>query len=169
MLSNWMTIWNCTSTPLPHHSLETHSSYSVLDDAPKDIVAAVDFKGLRHAFKKLQRASHKLDKEKAAAEKHFKKLLDKLPKRATSFGEQWWQRVLCMLKGKRDPVREFIKAAKRVQKANVKLVAFEKGFLHEDGIKDREWYRHLIIAPGKWLGKYLNHYFEPAEVLILCF
>lgn len=49
-------------------------------------------------------------------------------------------------------VKKFIKAAKRVQKANKKLVAFERGFIHEDGIKDREWYRHLGVAPGKWLG-----------------
>ncbi|GBE79946.1 Probable glutamate [Sparassis crispa] len=44
------------------------------------------------------------------------------------------------------------KAVHRVHKANKKLVAFEKGLIHEDGIKDREWYRHLGVAPGKWLG-----------------
>ena len=50
-------------------------------------------------------------------------------------------------------MKEFIKAAKRVQAANGKLVAFERGFIHEDGIKDREWYRNLDVAPGKWLGE----------------
>lgn len=35
---------------------------------------------------------------------------------------------------------------------NKKLIAFERGFISEDGIKDREWYRHLGVAPGKWLG-----------------
>ena len=45
------------------------------------------------------------------------------------------------------------RAAERVRKVNKKLVAYEKGFLHEEGIKDREWYRHLVVAPGKWLGK----------------
>jgi N-acetylated-alpha-linked acidic dipeptidase len=25
-------------------------------------------------------------------------------------------------------------------------------FISEDGIKDREWYRHLGVAPGRWLG-----------------
>ena len=49
-------------------------------------------------------------------------------------------------------MKQFIKVAKRVQRANAKLVAFEKGFISEEGIKDREWYRHLVIAPGKWLG-----------------
>lgn len=44
------------------------------------------------------------------------------------------------------------KAVKRVRKANAKLVAFEHGFISKEGIKDREWYKHLGVAPGKWLG-----------------
>jgi N-acetylated-alpha-linked acidic dipeptidase len=51
------------------------------------------------------------------------------------------------------PICEFIRAAKRVVAANRKLIAFERGFISEEGIKDREWYRHLGVAPGKWLGK----------------
>ncbi|KZT29249.1 Zn-dependent exopeptidase [Neolentinus lepideus HHB14362 ss-1] len=50
------------------------------------------------------------------------------------------------------PIRKFIKAAKRVQKVNKKLSSFEGGFISDEGIKDREWYRHLGVAPGKWLG-----------------
>ena len=63
--------------------------------------------------------------------------------------------IVEILKGK-NPIKQFKKAAKRVQRANAKLVAFEKGFIDEEGIKDREWYRHLGVAPGKWLGK-LDH------------
>ncbi|KAM6496046.1 Zn-dependent exopeptidase [Amanita muscaria] len=48
--------------------------------------------------------------------------------------------------------QEFIKAVKRVREVNKRLIAFERGFISEDGIKDREWYRHLGVAPGKWLG-----------------
>jgi N-acetylated-alpha-linked acidic dipeptidase len=48
-----------------------------------------------------------------------------------------------------------IKALKVVRKINQKLASFERGFIHEDGIKDREWYKHLGVAPGKWLGKIL--------------
>ena len=51
------------------------------------------------------------------------------------------------------PPPKLIKALKVVRKINQKLVYFERGFIHEDGIKDREWYRHLGVAPGKWLGK----------------
>jgi len=50
------------------------------------------------------------------------------------------------------PVKKLIKAVRRVQRANQKLRSFERGFISEDGIKDREWYRHLGVAPGKWLG-----------------
>ncbi|CDO76560.1 hypothetical protein BN946_scf184982.g19 [Trametes cinnabarina] len=52
----------------------------------------------------------------------------------------------------RFPMKRFKKAAKRVRAVNQKLKAFERGFIHEDGIKDREWYRNLDVAPGKWLG-----------------
>ncbi|CCM04880.1 uncharacterized protein FIBRA_07074 [Fibroporia radiculosa] len=55
--------------------------------------------------------------------------------------------------GKDKELREaFVRAVKRVRAANKKLVAFERGFIHPDGIRDREWYRHLGVAPGKWLG-----------------
>jgi N-acetylated-alpha-linked acidic dipeptidase len=50
------------------------------------------------------------------------------------------------------PIHKFIRAAKRVQRANKKLKSFEQGFISEEGIKEREWYRHLGVAPGKWLG-----------------
>jgi N-acetylated-alpha-linked acidic dipeptidase len=50
------------------------------------------------------------------------------------------------------PIRKLIKAAIRVRKANQKIIAFERGFISAGGIKDREWYKHLGVAPGKWLG-----------------
>ena len=54
------------------------------------------------------------------------------------------------------PIHRSIKAAKRVSRANKKLIAFERGFISEEGIKEREWYKHLGVAPGKWLGKKTN-------------
>ncbi|KAI0036775.1 Zn-dependent exopeptidase [Vararia minispora EC-137] len=50
------------------------------------------------------------------------------------------------------PKKALIRAAKEVRAVNAKLTKFEQGFIHEAGIKDREWYRHLGVAPGKWLG-----------------
>ncbi|KAG8716114.1 hypothetical protein FRC11_009163 [Ceratobasidium sp. 423] len=49
-------------------------------------------------------------------------------------------------------VRRLIRAVREVQAVNKKLSSFEQGFLSNEGIKDREWYRHLGVAPGKWLG-----------------
>ena len=50
------------------------------------------------------------------------------------------------------PIWKFLKAARRVGKVNQKLIAYERGFISKEGIKDREWYKHLVVAPGKWLG-----------------
>jgi N-acetylated-alpha-linked acidic dipeptidase len=45
-----------------------------------------------------------------------------------------------------------MKAVKRVQAVNKKLSSFEGGFISKEGIGGREWYKHLAVAPGKWLG-----------------
>lgn len=50
------------------------------------------------------------------------------------------------------PIAKLRKVVKRIREANKKSAAIEKGFISEDGIKDREWYKHLAVAPGKWLG-----------------
>ncbi|KAJ7653468.1 Zn-dependent exopeptidase [Mycena rosella] len=52
----------------------------------------------------------------------------------------------------RFPLARLKKAVRRIRAVNQKLVGFEKGFISKDGIPDREWYKHLAIAPGKWLG-----------------
>ena len=44
----------------------------------------------------------------------------------------------------------------RVHAVNYKLIQFERGFISKEGIKDREWYKHLGVAPGKWLGELEN-------------
>jgi len=53
--------------------------------------------------------------------------------------------------------KEVIRAAKHVRDVNKRLSKFEQGFISEGGIKDREWYRHLGVAPGKWLGAWWFH------------
>ena len=50
------------------------------------------------------------------------------------------------------PIKKFIKAAKRVRRVNQKLTGFERGFISKGGIKDRTWYKHLGVSPGKWEG-----------------
>lgn len=54
---------------------------------------------------------------------------------------------------KRPNKREAFKRARELQKINRALKEFEAGFLgDEKGLQGREWYRHLGVAPGRWLG-----------------
>ncbi|KAF8138373.1 Zn-dependent exopeptidase, partial [Boletus edulis] len=50
------------------------------------------------------------------------------------------------------PLYDLIRAGIKVKKVNKKLSLFERGFISEEGVKDREWYKHLGVAPGKYLG-----------------
>lgn len=56
----------------------------------------------------------------------------------------------------RFPILKLKKAIERIRAVNKKLQAFEKGFISEDGIPDREWFKHLGVAPGLWLGRFLS-------------
>jgi len=121
---------------------------------------------LRQSMQALQAASVRLDVEKAEAEVNLRKTLGKLKKRRGFVHEIF--RITCKLlkyigkeykrheKGELPSFmfarRRLLKAIKRVQAVNSKLIAFERGFISKEGIKDREWYKHLGVAPGKWLG-----------------
>ncbi|PPQ63426.1 hypothetical protein CVT24_004936 [Panaeolus cyanescens] len=50
------------------------------------------------------------------------------------------------------PLKKLRQLIERIKSVNAKAVAFEAGFISDEGIKDREWYKHLAVAPGKWLG-----------------
>lgn len=41
---------------------------------------------------------------------------------------------------------------KRIEKANKRLMNFERGFVDPNGITGREWFKHVIYAPGLWSG-----------------
>lgn len=45
-------------------------------------------------------------------------------------------------------VRTFI----RVHVVNKKLQYLERSFLHEEGLDGRDWFKHVIFAPGLWTG-----------------
>ncbi|THG94618.1 hypothetical protein EW026_g6888 [Hermanssonia centrifuga] len=135
------------------YSLELDDYLAEIEELASSLSFSVDFSALSHSIKTLQGASQELDDEKAEAEEKFKEALSNLPQAYTPSSVLFRALKWVLGLGKRtDPIETFIKAAKRVQKANTKLVAFEKGFISEGGIKDREWYRHLGVAPGKWLG-----------------
>lgn len=48
--------------------------------------------------------------------------------------------------------RELKRILGEIRTVNRKLQAFESGLISEDGIHEREWYKHKGTAPGKWLG-----------------
>ena len=54
---------------------------------------------------------------------------------------------------RRKLLKRLYRAAARVRCANAKLIGFERGLTIEDGLKGREWYKHLGVAPGKWHGE----------------
>ncbi|KAI9574759.1 hypothetical protein HD554DRAFT_2232863 [Boletus coccyginus] len=140
-----------------HYSLELQS---YLDRVEQLIVTSplkVDLTSLRQSIHALQAASMRLDTEKAEAEVKLRTILRKLKKRQAFVRKLYRKPRKCICKlakyiGMEFPRRPLLKAMKRVQVANHKLIAFERGFISKEGIKDREWYKHLGVAPGKWLG-----------------
>ncbi|KIK63268.1 hypothetical protein GYMLUDRAFT_222344 [Collybiopsis luxurians FD-317 M1] len=50
------------------------------------------------------------------------------------------------------PIHKLAKTVKRIRRVNQKLVAFERGFISEDGLSGREWYKHVGVSPGRYLG-----------------
>ncbi|KAI0660807.1 Zn-dependent exopeptidase [Cubamyces menziesii] len=149
-----------------HYALELDEYLEKVEAIAASMHTSPDFHGLRRSIRRVQRASRALDAEKEEAELKFKELLDKLPHDALSsiaesspIGDKilpgWLKRLLDIIFGgarRGGPLGKFIRAAERVQRANAKLVAFERGFISEEGIEGREWYRHLGVAPGRWLG-----------------
>ncbi|KAK7045085.1 Zn-dependent exopeptidase [Favolaschia claudopus] len=155
-----------------HYSLELHDYLDELEE----IVAAttaftkdLDFSFLRESISYLTNASRALDAEKAQAEEEFNKLLDRMPSLQSASGFIQWglnftKRVLGLRPDTPEthysipgipPIFEFIKAAKRVGRANRKLMQFERGFIMPFdffALKGQEWFKHRIVAPGRWLG-----------------
>ncbi|KAJ7791660.1 Zn-dependent exopeptidase [Mycena olivaceomarginata] len=152
------------------------SGREIVSRTPLD--GAIDLSALRNTIRELNAASIELDAEKESG-KEFTKLLSQLPNqlyqaRLWCCAAHWhrgglhipaaWEEYLDaqFTTDRSDPesphlprmppIFKFIKAAKRVTKANKKLAAFERGFLSEEGIKGQEWYKHAGVAPGRWLG-----------------
>ena len=58
-------------------------------------------------------------------------------------------------KGKRNKERiekEIRKVLGEIRSVNKKMQTFEQGLISDEGLKGREWYKHLGTAPGRWLG-----------------
>lgn len=62
------------------------------------------------------------------------------------------RRVAALLDDAHAPRRELRHAMRAVRRVNRALQRFERGFLDARGLPERTWYRHLGVAPGRWLG-----------------
>lgn len=131
-----------------------------------NVSISVDLSALKSSIKRLQAASVRLDNEKDSAEKGLRELMRRQPHRHPLLRRL--KKIVCRLaksvghecaRGKR---RELWRAAvERVRLANAALVAFERGFISEQGLQGREWYRHLGVAPGRWLGQLIRPSLQP--------
>ncbi|KAG2156266.1 hypothetical protein DEU56DRAFT_766277 [Suillus clintonianus] len=158
-----------------HYSIELESYL----DKVVSIAAAgsydLDLSPLRGSIHALQSASLDLDSAKTKAERELRKILKQLKKKhgichkirrkvrkASCKLKKIFGKRKCESKDKhedtererphRQPSRHLLEAIERVQAVNKILIAFERSFISKDGIKDREWYKHLGVAPGKWSG-----------------
>ncbi|KAI0700724.1 Zn-dependent exopeptidase [Cytidiella melzeri] len=125
-----------------HYSLQLEAYLNKAVSLASAASFDVDFSSLREAIRSLQAASAVVDQEKATAGRDLQRIIDEINVPTNG----------CPLSAPRGPWKNHREAVMRVIKANAKLVAFERGFISKDGIKDREWYKHLGVAPGKWLG-----------------
>lgn len=82
----------------------------------------------------------------------LKKAVNSLVKAATSFEVSLAQINQKLKSFNGDDTRLSPKWAKRVEKMNERLTRFERGFLDPKGIKGREWFKHVVYAPGLWTG-----------------
>ncbi|OAX37893.1 Zn-dependent exopeptidase [Rhizopogon vinicolor AM-OR11-026] len=158
-----------------HYSLELESYLNNVESIAATDSFDVDLSPLRESIHALQSASLELDSTKTKAEHKLRKILKEWEKNHAMRHKicRKVSKVLCKLKkvfGKHKCEREdkhddsphrrvssqsdrhLIKAIQQVQAVNKRLIAFERGFISKDGIKDREWYKHLGVAPGRWLG-----------------
>ncbi|KAI9265440.1 hypothetical protein EDC94DRAFT_517037 [Helicostylum pulchrum] len=81
----------------------------------------------------------------------LKKAVGSLVKAAASF-EISLAQINQKLRKIGDDQKLSAKWSKRVEKMNSRLTSFERGFIDADGIKGREWFKHVVYAPGLWTG-----------------
>ncbi len=86
-----------------------------------------------HTFPTLQEAIQKLEKTVRRFEHRRQKLQDRIAE------YQSLDKVPTVL-------------LKRLEKLNYRLTHFERGFIDQEGLHDRDWFKHVVYAPGLWTG-----------------
>lgn len=125
------------------YASELSNYFSKIEKLASDahLSPSVNLTALRTSISAVQRASSDLDVERADVQTKIEKLFN-------GGGLPYHARLVAQL-DKNAELRELLV---RVQKVNERLRKFERGFIDEKGLPGREWYRHLGVAPGRWLG-----------------
>jgi len=108
-------------------------------NADKDIL-----NGLKHSVKRLEKVSKSL----GARQMEIQKGIDSFfGNHSTSIDE------ISSITSRPD-FQTFIQLLKEMRMINQKLIKYESHFIDDKGLAGREWYRHLVVAPGRWLGEF---------------
>lgn len=109
-----------------------------------------DLHKLAGAIKKVQHNAHRLERRKTHLVKEVKALLSGHKKGAA---ELLADATLAKHQhGKPSDAERLQHLLLAIRDANTASKAFERGFISKHGLPLRPWYRHLGVAPGRWLG-----------------
>ncbi|KAF8712200.1 Zn-dependent exopeptidase, partial [Rhizoctonia solani] len=112
----------------------------------------LDISQLRKAIKEVQAASKNLDRDKAQVTIRLKEYFNRVGESGGQNARTILQGAFSWLDRKEVANSGLAQLMIDVSSINKKLANFERGFISEAGLSGREWYRHLIVAPGKWIG-----------------
>lgn len=88
----------------------------------------LSFHRLEHAVSKFHKASSRFDS-------HTRRLSHRLHKSLPWW--QWWRKVGLYY---------------QIRRANTKSKLLERQFLYAEGLDGRNWFKHIVFAPGRWTG-----------------
>ncbi|ELU39637.1 vacuolar protein sorting-associated protein 70 [Rhizoctonia solani AG-1 IA] len=111
----------------------------------------LDISQLRKAIKEVQAASKNLDRDKAQVTIRLKEYFNRVGESGGQNTRTILQEAFSWLDRKEVANSGLAQLMIDVSSINKKLANFERGFISEAGLPGREWYRHLIVAPGKWI------------------
>ncbi|KAJ1300407.1 hypothetical protein OPQ81_005227 [Rhizoctonia solani] len=113
---------------------------------------APDITPLRDAIKKVQGASKNLDIYKAQLNDRIDNYINQTKGGSSQGARVLLQQALGSFGSGKSGTSDLEQLIKDTHSVNKRLSNFERGFISQDGLPGREWYRHLIVAPGKWIG-----------------
>ncbi|KAJ1300406.1 hypothetical protein OPQ81_005226 [Rhizoctonia solani] len=134
------------------YALELNDYLDKVADLSPSLADAPDITPLRGAIKKLQEASQSLDLHKF---QFNDRLIAYINLTKSSGVRDAWGHICEAFESfdsEQSGPPELGELIREARLINKKLSSFERGFISEDGLPGRKWYRHLIVAPGKWIG-----------------